>query len=409
MDDADRTTWVLPVADEPAPEDTLPGAPEDARPPTSEDPIPPAPPAPPPPAPSGGGGWRRPAALVTAAVVAGAAAGGIVGRATSHTNTRAAPVVAQGPGTGSIRQPADIQQVLSAIEPAVVAVRTQAFRRGPFFPTQGAGSGVILTADGEVLTNAHVVDGATDIEVTLIGERTARAADVVGVDTTADVALIKIRNASGLPTVKLGSSADLRVGDSVVAIGNALDLGATPTVTEGIVSALNRSIDAPDESLAGLIQTDAAINPGNSGGPLVDAKGEVVGMNTAIAGDAQNIGFALAIDRIKPVVDKLRAHPGQSASGSTTPNSGGAFLGVNVADDPNGGADVARIVSGSPADKAGLRAGDVVTAIDGTKVTGADDLVAAVQRHRPGDTVSITFTRGSNTQTVKVKLASPQA
>src|SRR5436309_14143850 len=173
---------------------------------------------------------------------------------------------------------------------------------------------MILTADGEVLTNAHVVDGATDIEVTLIGERTARAADVVGVDTTADVALIKIRNASGLPTVKLGSSADLRVGDSVVAIGNALDLGATPTVTEGIVSALNRSIDAPDESLAGLIQTDAAINPGNSGGPLVDAKGEVVGIDTAIAGDAQNIGFALAIDNVKPIVDDLRADRGQQSA-----------------------------------------------------------------------------------------------
>ena len=253
-----------------------------------------------------------------------------------------------------------------------------------------------------MLTNAHVVDGATNIQVTLNGETKARTADLIGEDTNADVALIKIRDASNLPTATLGRSADLRVGDSVVAIGNALDLGATPTVTEGIVSALNRSISAPGESLTGLIQTDAAINPGNSGGPLVDAEGEVVGIDTAIAGDAQNIGFALAIDNVKPIVDNLRAHRGQQSASSSQAVSG-AFLGVSLADDPNG-ALIQQVVQGSPADGAGLQAGDVVTAIDGTTIGSANDLVTAIQQHKGGDTVRVTYVRDGAQHTAKVKL-----
>jgi putative serine protease PepD len=336
----------------------------------------------------------------------GGAAGGIVGRITApDDNVSTAPAASASPvGTGSIAKLTNIQQVLARIQPSVVAVRTQAYRPGTFYPSEGAGSGTILTSDGEVLTNAHVVDGATSITVTLNGEKKARAADLVGEDPSADVALIKIRNASGLPTATLGRSADLRVGDSVVAIGNALDLGATPTVTEGIVSALNRSIDAPGESLSGLIQTDAAINPGNSGGPLVDAQGRVVGMDTAIAGDAQNIGFALAIDNVKPVVDRIRAHPGQQ---NGTQNAGGGFLGVQVADDPGGnGAVIAQVVPDSPADQVGLETGDVVTAFGGSGVGSADDLVSAVRRHSAGDRVSITWKHSGETRRGTVSLGS---
>jgi putative serine protease PepD len=303
----------------------------------------------------------------------------------------------------------NIRDLLARVEPSVVAIRTQLFQRGRFFPTQGAGSGTIITADGEVLTNAHVVEGAQTIEVILNGETTARPADLIGTDPAADVALIKIRDAKDLPIAALGRSGDLQVGDSVVAIGNALDLQAgTPTVTQGIVSALNRSIDETTSTLTGLIQTDAAINPGNSGGPLVSASGEVVGMNTAVAGDAQNIGFALAIDKVRPVIDSLRANKGSGGSSSvTTAASRGGFLGVNVTDSATPiGAGVAALVAGGPAETAGLVVGDVVTAIDGKGVASAAELVSALRAHAPGDTVSLRVARAGALRTLKVTLAS---
>lgn len=157
-----------------------------------------------------------------------------------------------------------------------------------------------------MLTNAHVIEGAASVTVTLNGETTASVADVIGSDSAADVALLKIRNASTLPIVSFGSSANLTVGDNVLAIGDAVDLDGGLTVTEGIVSALDRSISATGINLTGLIQTDAAINSGNSGGPLVAADGKVVGMNTVVAGDAQNIGFALVIDGVTQIMSELR-------------------------------------------------------------------------------------------------------
>ncbi|MEY2565941.1 MAG: hypothetical protein QOE35_470 [Actinomycetota bacterium] len=384
-------------------------------PPTDEPPefvadLPPSPPQPP--APPAGPErshrrWFPGAALLAAAVVAGGAAGGVVGRVTESkaTGPATSAVATGGIGTGSLAKLGDIQQVLARIQPSVVSVQTQLYQRGRFYPTQGAGSGTILTADGEVLTNAHVVEGARTIEVTLNGEKTARPADLIGMNPTADVALIKIRNAKDLPTATLGSSADLRVGDSVVAIGNALNLGATPTVTEGIVSALNRSIEAPGESLSGLIQTDAAINPGNSGGPLVDAQGRVIGVDTAVAGDAQNIGFALAIDTVKPTIDQLRAGKGTtSTTGGSAATAGQPFLGVSL-QDASGGAGVAVVEPGSPADDAGLKAGDVITKLDGTSVGSASDLATAIHSHKVGDNVTITWTRNSRTMTGKTKLA----
>jgi putative serine protease PepD len=347
-------------------------------------------------------------------VVAGGVAGGVAGRVSDSGGGSTSPAVASAPssagaGSGTLAKVGDIQQVLAKIGPSVVAIRTQAYQRGTYYPTQGAGTGTILTADGEVLTNAHVVEGATSIEVTLNGETTGRPADLIGSNRSEDVALVKIRDASGLPAATLGKSGDLRVGDSVVAIGNALDLGATPTVTEGIVSALNRSIDAPGESLSGLIQTDAAINPGNSGGPLVNASGDVVGMDTAVAGDAQNIGFALAIDKVKPVADQLRANPttsGSSSSPSGQPSAQRAILGVTLQNDPSSsGALIGQAVPGGPAAKAGMRVGDVITAVDGQDVSSAADLVAALQGHQPGDGVTVTWSRQGSQHTAKVQLA----
>src|SRR6266540_3708851 len=190
-----------------------------------------------------------------------------------------------------------------------------ATNQGPFAST-AAGSGIILTSDGEVLTNAHVVNGASSIKVTLNGESQSRTATLVGIDTSADLALLKITGASGLPTVTIGKSSEMAVGDDVVAIGNALALQGGPTVTSGIVSALNRSIDTDSGRMTGLIQTDAAISSGNSGGPLVNAAGQVIGINSAAAAStqnttAQNIDFAIPIDKAMTVVQQLR-------SGSTT-------------------------------------------------------------------------------------------
>ena len=204
----------------------------------------------------------------------------------------------------------DVAQVVAKVEPAVVSIEAST-NQGPFASTS-AGSGIILTSDGEVLTNAHVVNGASSIKVTLNGESQSRTATLVGIDTSADLALLKITGASGLPTVTIGKSSDMAVGDDVVAIGNALALQGGPTVTSGIVSALNRSIDTGSGQMTGLIQTDASISSGNSGGPLVNAAGQVIGINSAAAASsqsttAQNIDFAIPIDKAMTVVEQLRS------------------------------------------------------------------------------------------------------
>jgi S1-C subfamily serine protease len=204
--------------------------------------------------------------------------------------------------------------------------------------------------------------------------------------------------------VTLGSSANLKVGDDVVAIGNALDLKGGFTVTRGIVSALNRSIDSEDGGqLTGLIQTDAAINPGNSGGPLVNAAGQVVGINTAVSGQAQNIGFAIAIDGIKAKLDKLR-------TGQSTATQARAYLGVSSqAIDGTPGATVTDVGAGTPAAGAGIQPGDVITAIDTTAVNNPDDLGTAIQAHKPGDRVTVTIQRGTTKRTTSVTLGTRPA
>jgi S1-C subfamily serine protease len=216
------------------------------------------------------------------------------------------------------------------------------------------------------------------------------------------VAVHKIQGVANLPTVKLGRSADLKVGDDVVAIGNALALEGGPTVTKGIVSALNRKL--PDTSLNNLIQTDTAINAGNSGGPLVNALGQVVGINTAViqnsgGREVQNIGFAIAIDAARPVVDSLGAGKGQVTSR--------AYLGLGP-QDADGGALVATVGSGDPADQAGIRSGDVITAVDGQKVSGARDLVNKIRAHKPGDKVELTYRRNGQEQKTTATLGSRQ-
>ena len=210
--------------------------------------------------------------------------------------------------TSKIARTGDIQEILAKVEPAVVSIRTRTLSLGDFLrpvPGEGAGTGFVIAPDGVIVTNNHVVAGAQTIEVVFADDR-KMPARVLGRDPTTDLAVLKV-DASDLPVAALGDSDAMRVGDDVIAIGNALGLEGGPTVTRGIVSAEDRTITAENGiRLEHVIQTDTAINPGNSGGPLVNSAGEVVGINTAVAGEAQNIGFSIAINAAKPIIDELR-------------------------------------------------------------------------------------------------------
>ena len=296
--------------------------------------------------------------------------------------------------------PIDVLAVLNRVEPSVVSVQTT---NGLDDGQAGAGTGIVLTSDGLVLTNAHVVAGLPSIEVGLFDGSRA-AAQLVGSFPEEDVALIQIQDRSDLIAAELGSSDALQVGEEVIAIGNALNLGGRPTVTLGIVSALNRALEAQGISLEGLIQTDAAINPGNSGGPLVNAAGQVVGVNTAIIGDAQNIGFSISIDQVKPLIEEIRAGGGEVRGDQ-------AFLGVNTTDvateseamlerfgiEVDEGAFVRSTVPGSGADEAGLVAGDVITAVNGTETPDSAAVGEVIRELEVGDVITITLVRDGET------------
>ena len=301
----------------------------------------------------------------------------------------------------------DVGGVLSSVEPSVVSIET---RSALLDGQAGAGSGVVLTADGLVLTNAHVIAGLNEIQVGLFGGERAPAR-LVGSFPESDIALIQIEGESDLVPAELGSSAGLQVGEEVIAIGNALNLGGRPTVTRGIVSALDRSLSAQGVTLSNLIQTDAAINPGNSGGPLVNASGQVVGVNTAIIGDAQNIGFSIEIDTVKPLIEEIRAGGGDVRGDQ-------AFLGVNTTDlseeaeavraqfdiTLDEGAFVQSLVPDSAADEAGLEPGDVITAVNGEATPDSASVGAVIRRLAPGDRITITVVRSGDERDVTATL-----
>ncbi len=365
--------------------------------------------------------------VILTAVVA-ALVGGLVG-AVVGAGSQQTIVKSFFPNGSALVHPQDVQAVLSRVEPAVVAIDSESggsSGSGDF--VEAAGTGMILTADGEVLTNNHVVSGATSVTVTLFGQTKALPAHVVGTDPSVDVALVQIDHASNLPTVTLGDSAQTRVGDSVLAIGNALALAGGPSVTEGIVSAENRTLSAQNDSgqtenLTGLLQTDAAINPGNSGGPLVDSQAQVVGMNTAVASSSsgnaptQNIGFAITVDSVKPLLAHLRqgGTGGAGSSPSSTVPANTAYIGVTVGPitpalqqqdhlTPTTGALVLSVQSGSPAEKAALQVNDVIVSLNGTAITSPDDLHAAIHPLKPGQPVALGIYRGSTKMTVNVTL-----
>ncbi|HEU5330591.1 MAG: S1C family serine protease [Thermomicrobiales bacterium] len=283
---------------------------------------------------------------------------------------------------------------------------------------QGAGTGFIIDASGVIVTNNHVVEGAQKLSVVLPDGQRFDNAQLLGADPQTDLAVIKVPGeGKNLPTVPLGSSSQLQVGEWVVAIGNALALKGGPTVTAGVVSATGRDEQEPGETrgstgpiLHDLIQTDAAINPGNSGGPLVNMKGEVVGINTLGASDAQGIGFAISIDSAKPVIDALRQ--GQQVAGRGT---GQAYLGIqSLTVTPsiaaanglsrNDGVVVVNVITGTPAQKAGLQQGDIIIGLDNTAIADQNDLQNALQQHKPGDTVTLKIDRNGTQTTVQITL-----
>ncbi|MDF9409336.1 MAG: putative serine protease HtrA [Pelotomaculum sp. PtaB.Bin013] len=324
------------------------------------------------------------------------------------------------PGIG----PDTIPDIVSRVSPAVVRIDTteqssgsgnlDPFFNDPFFrqffgnqnlmPSQprvsrGLGSGFIVSSDGYILTNEHVINGADAIEVTLAGQDKAYPARKVGSDKDLDLAVLKIDAGAELPTVPLGNSDSIRVGDWVIAIGNPY--GLDHTVTVGVISAKGRPMTVQDRQYKNLLQTDASINPGNSGGPLLNLNGEVVGINTAINAQAQGIGFAIPSSTVKSVFDDLVnkggvAHPWLGVYLQSVTNEIAQYYGLKDLS----GALIAQVVEGGPAAKAGLQRGDVITGYNGSNVSNPNNLIDLVNGTQVGSQVEINFVRQGNSKSV---------
>jgi S1-C subfamily serine protease len=338
--------------------------------------------------------------LLAAALVAGACT-------TSSTDTQAEPRAVFPSSDQTVASgPSRVVEVVDRVLPAVVNVVSETAGG------RGEGTGFIVRSDGVVVTNYHVVEGATKVTIlTSDADPVRYDARVIGGDIQADLAVLDV-DAEDLPTVPLGNSADLKLGEQVVAIGYALGLEGGPSVTTGIVSSLTRRIVVPDlncqecdqfqRTYGDVIQTDAAINPGNSGGPLVNLAGEVVGINSAGAGSAENVGFAIQIDTAKDVIFQAAEDPSAPV----------AFMGISSGDasDPqvqfqlnppvSEGAVIVSVVEGGPAADAGIDAGDVIIGFDGETVSGAEELGELIRSHEPGDRVEVDLVHADGSQDV---------
>jgi putative serine protease PepD len=353
------------------------------------------------------------AGALAVAVLAGGGAG-YVGTRLANGGSLTDPSASLGTGSSTSsslnRAPDSVAGIAARVLQSVVSISVTA-------PSgSGTGSGVVLRSDGYLLTNNHVVDSAASggtVTVSFNGAESVEVpATIVGRDPSTDLAVLKVRTSTKLVPAALGQSRGLVVGDPVIAIGSPLGLAGT--VTTGIVSALNRTVNVPGENggrtpLFNAIQTDAAINPGNSGGALVDAKGQVIGINSAIAtlgggggfgGSTQTgsigVGFAIPIDEARSVAEEL------IRTGSATHPA----IGVQALTSTGGrtGAVVRSVVANGSAQKAGLQAGDIITAVDGTQVHSVDELIIAIRAHKVGDEVTLTYYRANQKQQVKVTL-----
>ncbi len=366
-------------------------------------------------APSATGSATTTSASVSSIANAGASA-------TPSASLISAPV-----GAGS--QPLSVAAINQKVRPAVVQITNNQMAQGKFGSANsaavpaGVGTGFIIDKRGYILTNNHVVEGANSLTVATTDNKTYDG-KIVGTYLQGDLAVVQITGGGDFPTVPLGDSSKLLVGDPLVAIGNALALQGGPTVTTGVVSALGRVAQEPGSGSSGsatstaggpflvdLIQTDAAINPGNSGGPLLNAAGQVVGINTLGAGQAepgvqsQGIGFAISINSAKPVADALIAgQPVPRPFVGVTTGSLNPQQDAQLSLPANTGVGIGTVTSGSPADKAGLKADDIIVKFDGQTVQGEEGFVGLLLSHKPGDTVTLTVLRNKQQQDIKVTL-----
>ena len=383
------------------------------------------PPSPAPPPPINNSIWHRVAAgVVVLAVVAAASGAGIGWSLARSINSRVPTAQVTQPATQPQTQPespiqpanpsaggsANAAAIAAKVDPAIVDINTVVGSG------QAAGTGMIISSDGEILTNDHVVSGSTSITVTIAGRSQTYTAHVVGAAPSSDIAVIKVDGVSGLPTVSFAGSSSVRVGDAIVALGNALGQGGTPDVSQGTVTALDQTITASEgggksEQLSGLIQSDATIYPGDSGGALVNSAGQIIGMITAgdvqgFRSSASNVNYAIASDTLLSVVNQIRSGQASSAivygqvgyigvSVETIDSSGAAQLGLSV----SSGALVRSVQSGSPAASAGITRNSVIIAIAGATVTGVDSLGTAIRAHKPGERISATWVNQSGTHT----------
>jgi S1-C subfamily serine protease len=411
----------------PEPEQAAPASPDQTRvsPPAAEaiGPPPAWMPAPPPP-PSV---WNRIAAyIVLIAVVAAAAGAGIgwsLARAVNNrpvaqaTTSPEAPIQQVTPGTTT--SPNSTTAAIAAkVSPAIVDINT-VLGNGA-----AAGSGMLISSTGEILTNNHVINGSTSITVTVQGRSQRYSAHVVGVDVSQDIAMIQIDGSvSGLPTVKFADSSSLKVGDRVVTLGNALGQGGAPHVTSGQITALDQTITASSggsggsETLGGMIQSDAVIYEGDSGGALVNTSGQVVGMITAgqaqgFRSSASDVGFAIASNTAVGIVNRIRSHDqaaeltyGQVGYLGVSVQTLDAFSAQQLGLSVTSGALVTGVQPGSAAESAGIARNSVITNVSGSAVTSSDTLGTAIRSHKPGDSVSVTWVNQTGTHTATVALA----
>jgi putative serine protease PepD len=365
------------------------------------------------------------ASILVATLAIGAGAGAVAYSTFSSPSTktvvRQVPVSSSEPAADST--PLTIPQIYRRAYRGVVEITVNSTQSSPFGRQQqrSQGSGFVIDSKGHIVTNEHVVDGATSVSVRFWNDNTYKAS-VVGSDQSTDLAVIKVNAPqSALYPLTLGNSDSLQVGDTTVAIGSPF--GLEETLTSGIVSALHRQMDAPNNfTINDSIQTDAAINHGNSGGPLLNSRGEVIGVNSQIrsdSGGSDGVGFAIPSNTVRSIADTL------IGSGKVEH----AYLGVSVQEIPATvagklglveGVEIADVRSGTPAEKAGLigatgkktvageqfpTGGDVITAIGGQKITTAESVQRAIDGHHPGDTVSITYWRKGGSHTVDIELA----
>jgi putative serine protease PepD len=367
-------------------------------------------------------------------IIGGAVAGGAIalavanGSTTTHSVTTTTVVQPAGspalPTSFANGKAQTINQIYKSVGPGVVDIKTSSsqntggvFGFGQQQQTEGEGSGVVFDKKGDILTDQHVVAGASKVTVTFSDGSTAPAT-IVGSDTGADLAVIRVQNvpASKLHPLPFGDSSAVQVGDSVIAIGSPF--GQPNTVTAGIISAVGRTIQAPNQfTIPNAIQTDAPINPGNSGGPLINAAGQVIGLNDQIEtnntngqgeGSSSGIGFATPSNSAVRFAKEIIA-TGQARN---------AYVGVSLDPTVTGGAGIAKtagsngaspIAPGGPAAKAGLQAGDLITAVNGTSVKSLNQFVAAIANYAPGTTVTLTVDRGGSTKSIKLTLGSQPA